>query len=339
MRSYDLAELALSFQKSRIFLTAYELGIFTAIGRRSASSYRIANKLGTAKRHTDRLMNALCSLGLLKKRGGRFSNTRFSLKHLVRAGPQFTKGIMHSVHMWNTWSGLTETVRQGRPAMEAGINERGPRWLRPFIAAMHERASRSASTIVGSLDLSGVSKVLDVGGGSGAYAMAFAKARRGINATIFDVPNVIPIAREYVKKNGLPGKVKFIAGDYNKDSFGKDYDLVFLSAIIHINSQGQNKALIKKASHALREGGRIVIQDFIMDEDRVNPPEGAFFALNMLVATDSGDTYTGSEVMSWLKEAGFKNITFKDTAFGTTLVIGQKSAFKDLTRFKEIRRV
>ncbi len=324
MKTSDIAELTLSFQKSRIFLTAYELGIFTAVGNNSKTSEKIAAAINASPRYIDRLMNALCAIGLLKKTGNMFSNTQFSSRHLVKNNPGFMKGIAHSVNMWDTWSALTDTIRRGGPASKKFINDRGEEWLRPFIAAMHERASQSASAIVRLLELSGVSKVLDVGGGSGAYAMAFAKARKGITATIFDCPNVIPIAKDYVKEEGLLDKVEFIAGDYNKDDFGKGYDLVFLSAIIHINSPEQNRVLIGSSARALRGNGRIVIQDFIMDEDRTRPQWGAFFALNMLVATESGDTYTESEVRAWLKEADFTGIVRKDTKFGTALIIGRK---------------
>ena len=165
--------------------------------------------------------------------------------------------------------------------------------------------------------------MLDVGGGSGAYAMAFVRRRKQIIAAVFDLPNVILITKRYIKKEGLLSKVKFITGDYNTDDLGSDYDLIFLSAIIHSNSFEQNRILIQKCAHALRDNGKIVVQDFIMDEARINPPFGAFFALNMLVATDSGDTYTESEVRAWLKEAGFTNIKRKDTKFGTTLIIGR----------------
>jgi len=326
MKSWDFTELAVSFQKSRVFLTAYELGIFTAIGKNSKSSSEVAVKLGTAARHTNRLMNALSALGLLDKTGNRFSNTRLSLKYLVSGSPRFMKGIMHNVNMWNTWSGLTQTVRSGRPAAQRSMNERGKVWLETFIALMHERAVQSATAMVRLLDLSGVSRVLDIGGGSGAYAAAFVKARKGITATVFDLPNVLPITRKYIKNEGLLNKVTLVAGDYNTDDLGSGYDLVFLSAIIHSNSSGQNGRLIRKAARALRGNGRIVIQDFIMDEDRVNPPLGSFFALNMLVATESGDTYTESEVRTWLKGAGLANIIRKDTKFGTALIIGRKRA-------------
>ncbi len=324
MKSFDLTELALSFQKSRIFLTAYELGIFTAVGKNSRSSSEIAAKLGTAARYTDRLMNALCAMGLLKKAGNRFRNTRTSLKYLVSDSPCFMKGVKHNVNMWDTWNSLTQTVRRGMPAAERSMNDRPQEWLGTFIAAMHERAAQNAPAIVKSLDLSGVSKVLDIGGGSGAYAMAFVRARKGITATVFDLPNVTPITKKYLKEGGLLDKVEIVAGDYNSDSLGTGYDLAFLSAVIHSNSFEQNRILIRKTARALRGNGQIVIQDFIMDKGRVTPPWGAFFALNMLVATESGDTYTEPEVRVWLKKADFSSIVHKDTAFGTALIIGRK---------------
>lgn len=325
MKYQYLMELALSFQKSRIFLTAYELGIFTVIGKKGKSSSQVADELSSAKRHTDRLLNALCALGLLKKTGERFSNTSLSLKYLVNSSPDFLKGIAHNVKMWDSWSALTQTIRHGRPAMDVIMNARGEEWLNPFIAAMHERATKSAPAIVKSLDLSGVSRVLDVGGGSGAYAMAFVRQKKEIAATVFDLPNVVAITRRYIEKEGLTNKVEVIAGDYNIDSLGCDYDLVFISAIAHMNSFKENEALAHKAARALRGNGQIVIQDFFMDKDRMNPPGGSFFALNMLLATKSGDTYKESEARIWLKDAGFTNVKRRDTKFGTALIIGSKT--------------
>jgi cyclopropane fatty-acyl-phospholipid synthase-like methyltransferase len=173
---------------------------------------------------------------------------------------------------------------------------------------MHYRASAGAPAMIAKLDLSKTSGVLDVGGGSGAYAMAFVRAKDDITVTIFDLPNVISLAREYVASEALLDRINFIEGDYNKNGFGKGYDLVFFSAIIHINSQKKNQSLMDKAVKALNSGGQIVIQDFIMDKERITPPFGAFFALNMLVGTEDGDTYTEAEVKSWLKKSGLTDI-------------------------------
>ena len=189
---------------------------------------------------------------------------------------------------------------------------------------MHERAHRNAPNVVSLLDLSNVYRVLDVGGGSGAYSMAFVHAREGILTTVFDLPNVTPLTREYIDQEGLSEKVETVEGDYNKDNLGSNFDLVFLSAIVHINSYDQNKALIHKASKALNPGGQVVIHDFIMDDDRTAPAFGTLFSLNMLVGTEAGDTYTESEVRSWMGEAELSNVKRKDTEFGTTLIIGKK---------------
>jgi 2-polyprenyl-3-methyl-5-hydroxy-6-metoxy-1,4-benzoquinol methylase len=167
--------------------------------------------------------------------------------------------------------------------------------------------------------------VLDVGGGSGAFAMAFVRAQAGISATIFDLPNVLSLTQKYIEQERLADKIKTVAGDYMVDELGSGFDLVFLSAIIHSNSAEENRKLIRKCAQALIPRGQVVVQDFIMDADRTSPVHGAFFALNMLVGTEAGDTYTESEVRSWMEEAELSNLIRKDTHFGTTLIMGRKS--------------
>ena len=329
-----IRELAYGFQASRILLTAYELGVFTALDGRKRSSGQIASVLKTDPRATDRLMNALCSMKLLVKENGRFFNTPAVSRLLVRGKPNSFAGLMHTVHLWDTWSTLTEAVKKGTAvAVRPEINKRGDSWLTAFIAAMHDRASKQAAAVAAQADLSGVSRVLDVGGGSGAYAMAFVKTKEGVMATVFDLPNVIPLTKRYVKQARLTDKVHLKIGDYLKDDLGEGFDMVFLSAIIHSNSEKENRTLIKKCAKALTENGQVVVQDFIMDEDRTGPAHGAFFALNMLVGTKSGDTYTEPEVRSWMQEAGLTRITRTETAFGTTQIIGRKSSKKINRRF------
>jgi len=320
-----ILEMASAFQRSRVLLTAHELDLFTILGEESKSSRQVAQALGTAERATDRLMNALCAMDLLIKKDGRFSNAPLASRFLVKGKPDFMAGLMHMAHLWETWSTLTQVVRQGRSVADraAHVNERGEDWLRAFIAAMHWRACQHAPGVVGLLDLSGVSRVLDVGAGSGAYAMAMVRAKEGITAVAFDLPNVIPLTRDYIRREGLQGKVTTAVGDYQVDPLGSGFDLVILSAIIHSNSSTENRALIRKAAEALAPRGQVVVQDFIVDEDRAGPPFATLFALNMLVGTEAGDTYTASEVREWMEEEGLRNVVRKDTPFGTSLIIGR----------------
>lgn len=322
LKQEGIKEIAGGFQQSKILLTAFELGVFTALGNKSKTAAEIAKDLKTKERSTDRLMNALCAIGLLKKNKGRFLNTPLALRFLVKGRPDYMAGLMHVVHLWDNWSTLTQAVRHGKSVLAPSLNKRAKKWVTPFIAAMHERARQQSGLVVSLLNLSGVSKVLDVGGGSGEFAMAFVRAKKGISATVFDLPKVVPLTRNYIKQEKLSGKVKAISGDYLTDDLGSGFDLIFLSAIIHSNSPTQNRALIHKCARALNLKGQVVVQDFIMDKDRTHPVFGALFALNMLVATESGDTYTENEVKGWMKEAGLSHIERKDTNFGTTLLIG-----------------
>lgn len=319
----DIMDVATGFQRSRVLLTAYELGIFTCLGDRSCVSIEVAAGLNLDARATDRLMNALCALGLLSKDQGRFSNSPGAARFLVREKPEYMGNLAHTVNLWDTWSTLTDAVRHGSSVIKKDVSERETPWLDSFIAAMHWRAAKNAHQIVNLLDLSGVNCVLDVGGGSGAFAMAFAGAKPGLEAVVFDLPNVVPLTRGYIEREGMSSRVETVAGNYQTDKLGSGFDLIFLSAIIHSNSPEENRALMTKCVAALNPRGQVVVVDFIMDDDRTSPPFGAFFALNMLVGTEAGDTYTETEVRAWMQDAGLLSIARKDTPFGTCMIVGR----------------
>lgn len=315
---------ATAFQQSRILLTGFELGVFSVIGKTGNTSAEIAGKLNTDRRATDRLLNALCAIELLKKQGGKFFNTRGSEKHLVKGQPDYLGNLMHTVDLWDFWSNLTPAVRKGSAPENRPIPDRGEDWVTAFIEAMHVRGMEQAPQIAGLLDLEGVHKILDVGGGSGAFSIGILKRKPDIRAIIFDLPKVIPLTRKYVENESLLDRVDLVSGNYLEDSLGNGFDLIFLSAIVHSNSSAQNKTLISKCAGALNPGGQLVIQDYVMDEDRLNPPRGAIFAINMLVATGQGDTFTEREIRDWLQQAGISEIRRQETPFGASQIIGRK---------------
>jgi SAM-dependent methyltransferase len=145
-----------------------------------------------------------------------------------------------------------------------------------------------------------------------------------MRATVFDLPHVLPLTRQYIASEGLTDRVEARPGNYHTDDLGEGYDLVFLSAILHSNSPDENRTLIAKCARALNPGGRVAVQEFIVDEDRTAPPFAALFALNMLVGTAAGDTFTESEVAGWMADAGLSRVRRQDTDFGTTLILGHR---------------
>lgn len=322
----DLMETINAFRVSRIILTGYELCIFDHLTGNGLTSEIIAIKTGSDPRATDRLLNAMTALGLITKTDNYFRNTPFSDKFLVTTSPFYMKGIGHYVGLWQTWNMLTESVKTGKsscPSGHAQINDREDLWLEYFIAAMHARGVAQGKEMAALLDLSETKKTLDVGGGSGAFTFAFIEKNPDIESVILDLPNVVPITQRYINEAGLQDKVKILAGDYHISHFGKGYDLILMSAIAHINNPEENLQLIRKGAESLNPGGQLVIMDFVMNDSRTEPFTGALFALNMLVGTEHGDSYTESEYREWMELAGLINIRLLTAGSGMQMMIGE----------------
>lgn len=324
MNPNTIREFASSFQKSRILLTGFELDIFSNLDEKGTTSQQIARNLHLDDHACERLLNGLVSLGFLTKKDHRFFNTEESFAYLSKKSPDYLGGLMHTNHLWYTWSNLTLVVKTGKSANPSEFNVRGENWLFSFISAMHDRAKKQAPLQVANIDLSEINSILDIGGGSGAFSMEFVSRKPEIEATVFDLPNVVPITQKFIEKEGFSNRIKTHTGDYTKNDLPKGFDLVFLSAIIHSNSLETNQDLIIKCFKALNKNGRIVIQDWIMNNDRTQPTAGAVFAINMLVGTVAGDCFTEHEVTEMLTAAGFKNISRIEFESGLCQMTAQK---------------
>jgi ubiquinone/menaquinone biosynthesis C-methylase UbiE len=302
----SLMQAARSFQESRVLLTALELDVFAALGE-GATAEDLARKLGTEPRATEMLLNALVAVNALLKQHGVFRCTQES----KALGPM-RMGLLHMVHLWGTWSTLTDCVRSGKSIATRGPESFPEARTRAFIAAMHARAQDNATQTVQVSGIRNAKRMLDVGGGSGAYAIAFAKACPTLHAEILDLGAVVPLAEEYIHEAGLQDRVHVRPGDMRTADFGEGFDLVLLSAVCHMWSEEDNRALIQRCTRALVPGGHLVIREFILDEDRTAPPFAAIFAINMLVGTERGNSYTEGEYRAWMTEADLGDIVRPD---------------------------
>lgn len=317
----DVNELIRGFMPSRAVLTALELDVFTAVGK-GASARQVAGKVQAAVRATEMLLNALVSLKLLEKADETYTNTPLSARFLVDGTPDSARSAqLHTANMWKRWSTLTEAVRAGTSV--APRSENG--WVAPFIAAMDHNARARARAVVQAVEVNGGRRMLDLGGGSGAYSIAFAKAVPGLEAEIIDLPEVLPIAEEHIRKAGLADRIRTRAGDMLTVPLESGhYDLVLLSAICHMYSPEENQQLFQRAYAALAPKGRLVISDFILEADKTAPRFGALFALNMLVATRAGASYSEPEYEAWMKQAGFAEAKRVRIPGPATLMIATK---------------
>jgi len=177
-----------------------------------------------------------------------------------------------------------------------------------FVGGMDTIGRPIAATIADVFDAQRFRRLLDIGGATGTYTIAFLHKNPHMEAVLFDLPPVVEMARERLQADGLSERVTLVPGDFYEDELPGECDLALVSAIIHQNSPAQNLDLYKKIFRALVAGGTILIRDHVMDETRTKPAAGALFSLNMLIGTEGGDTYTFEEIRETLKKAGFIDI-------------------------------
>ena len=320
----DIIKVANSFKESKVLLTAVELDLFNCLGNKIKLPEEIAQLIGTDVRATDRLLSVLAGMGLLRKLKGKYYNTDLAKQYLVKGTKEYLGGLNHASHLWKTWSSLTESVKTGTSVANEDLSERDSEWQESFIEAMHSRGVKQANLLSYILDFSGVNTLLDIGGGSGAFTYAFLEQNPQLKGIIFDLPEIIPITQKYLDQTNLKERIEIMGGNYLEHKLPNNIDMIFMSAVIHINSPQENADLIKSCYNVLNDEGKIVIMDFIMKEDRVEPHHGALFSLNMLVGTKRGDTYTKVEITEWLKNSGFTEVEYKETSFGASLLIAHK---------------
>ncbi len=306
----EILKLARGFMGARILLTGAELNLFTLLQNRPMTAQEVAEQLGMALRPLVILLDALTALALLKKEGGLYYCVPPVSRFLAEDAPDSVLPmVLHMAHLWPRWAGLTNMV-QGVPSVrDQDSDAKSEAELRAFIGAMHVVGKNWSEEIVAGIQPEHARNLLDVGGASGTYTIAFLRAVPEMHATLFDQPAVMGMARERLSHEGLLARVTLIPGDFYRDDLPSGHDLVFISAIIHQNNPIQNLDLYQKVFRALISGGRVVIRDHIMDVNRTEPQEGAIFAVNMLVGSDGGATYTFGEIKTGLEQAGFQRIS------------------------------
>jgi predicted O-methyltransferase YrrM len=305
----SLLELCRSYQRSQPLLAAAEIGLFETLADNGKAASRVAEALGTDPRATELLLNALSALGVLDKSGDTFSIPP-ALAPLLLGSDETSvlPMIRHHATCAHRWDTLADVVRTGRHVHDTSPTPQSETARRAFIQAMHVVGREVADGIVAAMRPERFRRALDVGGGSGTYTLALLRAVPEMKVTLFDLPSVVDMARERLQKSGLVDRVEITAGDFYVDPLPDGHNLVLLSAIIHQNSPAQNRALYESCLGALVPGGSLVIRDILMDDTHTEPPGGALFALNMLVATEGGGTYSYEEIRSDLESVGFVDV-------------------------------
>lgn len=303
----QILQMANAFRVSCVLGAAAELDLFSVLGHERVSVAEAARRLKADLRGTTMLLDSLAALGLLEKQAGLYAVPDAVRPLVVEESPEtLLPMIRHDMNLVRTWSQLARVVKTGEAAARQSSIRGAEADRAAFIGAMHAISGPIADGLVTRLGPPEFRHLLDVGGASGTWTLAFLRAVPDARATVFDLPDAIEQARRRMAASGLAPRVRLVAGDFYSDDLPGGADLAWLSAIAHQHSRDDNRELFEKIHRALVPGGRVLIRDVVMDADHVHPVEGALFAINMLVNTASGGTCTFDEYAEDLVSAGFR---------------------------------
>lgn len=323
------------YAATQILLCSDELGVFEALRENGRDLADLASRLQLPEPSLERLLIAASALGLLLREGDTFSLTPLAQAHLLR-GPGYAGGMFHHVkhHLYPLWHHLDDAIRENRaqwsklPGGDARPFEsmyRDPRSLAGFMEAMFSHTSAGTRALLeqNGFDFGRFRHVLDLGGASGGFLIPVLQQFPALQATIFDLPPVEPIARANAERFGLADRLGFLAGDFFRDPLPTGADLIVLGHILHDWNRQDGTLLLRKIVEALPSGGAIFVNEFFLNESKDGPVMPACLNLTMLVATQ-GEEHTPSEYEQWLREAGFARTETWQDALARGYVVGWK---------------
>ena len=319
----ELNALIRGYQGAAVLAAAAELELFSRLTGNPSTARALAKRMTCDLRGLTILLDALVGLRLLEKSGNHYALPASLNALLTPDGAQSILAMaQHQGRCLRYWAQLARVVKTGRAAEripgvrgEAGDQE-------AFIGAMHNISAPSADQVIQAVQPLRFRHLLDIGGASGTWTIAFLRACPSAKATLFDLPQVISMARRRLVAAGLDQRVRLVAGDFATDALPPGADLAWVSAIVHQNSRIQNRTLFTAIFAALAPDGRIAIRDILMEADHTRPVAGALFAVNMLVATEGGSTFTFAELHEDLVAAGFAEVALarEDEAMNAIVV-------------------
>ncbi|MDY6838242.1 MAG: methyltransferase [Thermodesulfobacteriota bacterium] len=301
-----LLSLSGGYWQTCVLHAGIQIKLFSIIGDDALTALETAKELKAPTRGVEMLLNALCALGLLRKRKDLYANTSESKTFLVEKSARYIGHIItHHFHLMPAWSQLPHAVMTGQPVRKrSSFGEAEER--EGFLMGMYNLAMQIAPGLSKEISLKGRRHLLDLGGGPGTYAIHFCLANPRLKATVYDLPTTEPFAAKTIKRFGLSHRIDFTAGNYLEQQIKGLYDIAWLSHVLHGEGPEDCERILMNVVSTMESGGLILIHDFILDENSDGPLFPALFSLNMLINTDEGRSYTETQLKEMLERAGVR---------------------------------
>lgn len=323
-------QMAWGYAPPLIMEAALRHGVFDRLADGPQTVDQLAAHSGASVRGLRAIANALVGLELLSKNDrGAYSLVPESAQFLVSSKPSYLGGLIRhtSVQLVPKWLHLNEIVETGRAATGVNQEDEGSAFFHEFVADLFPMSYPAAQRLADVLEIAAAPaavRVLDLAAGSGVWSIALAQRSPQVTVTAVDWPGVLDVTRRMTARFGLQERYTFVAGDLLSADFGTGHHVATLGHILHSEGETRSRALLRKTFDALAPGGTIAIAEFLVDEGRRSPAMGLIFAVNMLVATQDGDTFTFAEIAAWLHDAGFRNARLVESPGQSPLILADR---------------
>ncbi|MGB7168335.1 MAG: methyltransferase [Acidobacteriaceae bacterium] len=325
-----IMQMAWGYAAPLILEAAIRHRVFDVLDQGPQNIWEVQKATGASARGLTAIMDALVGLNLLcRDEQGRFGLTPESELFLVSTKPSFQGGLIKhcSEHLIPRWLHINEVVATGKPVTPVNQEASGGEFFHNFVLDIFPMSYPSAMALAKEMDYGpGGSpiRVLDLAAGSGVWGIAQAQSSPRVQVTAVDWPEVIPITKKTVAKFGLAERWSFVEGDLHDADFGSGHHVATLGHILHSEGERRSRELLAKTFGVLANGGTIAIQEFLVNKERTGPVPSLFFAVNMLVNTQEGNTWSFEEIGAWLEEVGFTNVRSLPAPGPSPLILANK---------------
>lgn len=305
-----IMQLSWGYAPPLIIEAAVKHHLFDLLDGSPQTAQQLAKGAGASLRGVKAICNALVGLNLLARKQDRYLLTPESATFLVSSKPayqgQFFRHV--STQLIPKWLALDKSVRTGRSAQSVNSEQKGAEFFAEFVEAIFPLSYAAAKAFGEHLGVAKAKKpisVLDLAAGSGVWGIALAEQSPQVQVSAVDWPKVLAVTKKVAKRHGVANRLTGIPGDLLTAPFGKNHQVATLGHILHSEGEARSRKLLKKTFDALAPGATIAIMEFLVNKDRTDPLVGLLFAVNMLVNTEEGDTFSFEEISEWLRDAGF----------------------------------
>lgn len=322
----NLLELMAAYQKSNVLFSFVELEIPTTLNEKTLTATQLAQMKRIHPLAMERFLNACVTIGLLQKEKGGYSNSEMTESFLVKNKEFYLGGQVarHRKRSSAVWTKLTESLQDWKYGDEGKSAPDSDDQGSDAMVEQHNLALLHGFELAKAFDFSPRKKILDLGGGTGATSIALCRSYPNLRSTVFDLPENVEIAKDFVEKADLSNRICLTGGDLKTDDLPDDFEVVLLANFMAVANAEENKQLLKKIHKKLPPGGACILSGWIIDDSHLAPQLSVLFCLED-ICWNAPDVERSEKVYTeWLTEAGFSEIKCETYLEPTKILYGSK---------------